>query len=300
MNGFIIADKPVGMTSSDLVVFVRRRLPRGTAIGHGGTLDPDASGVLPLCVGKGTRLFDYIIDKTKTYRAELTLGIQTDTQDATGQVISACEVQVGARELEAVLPRFVGEIEQIPPMYSAIKQGGKRLYALARRGETVQRQARKCRVDAIRYCGQTGEHSYAVEVDCGKGVYIRTLCHDIGNALGCGAHMSALRRTAAGAFTLADARTPEALADLAERGALEQALLPMDAPLNHIPAVHVGEQYRHAVRNGNRLKSEWLEAPAPEIGTIARVYLSGAFAGIGEMMPDGTVRFRAMLLEAEP
>ena len=137
MNGFLIANKPTGITSSNLVVFVRKRLPRGTAIGHGGTLDPEASGVLPLCIGSATRLFDYIIDKKKTYVAEVQLGAITDTQDATGSVIETRAVHTTEDELRGVLKEFVGEIEQIPPMYSAIKRGGKRLYQLARKGETI-------------------------------------------------------------------------------------------------------------------------------------------------------------------
>lgn len=134
MNGFLIANKPTGITSSNLVIFVRKRLPRGTAVGHGGTLDPEASGVLPLCIGSATRLFDYIIDKQKTYIAELQLGVETDTQDATGAVVRAQSVTSTEAELRAALRDFVGEIEQVPPMYSAVKRGGKRLYQLARRG----------------------------------------------------------------------------------------------------------------------------------------------------------------------
>ena len=205
MNGFLIANKPTGITSSNLVVFVRKRLPRGTAIGHGGTLDPEASGVLPLCIGSATRLFDYIIDKKKTYVAEVQLGAITDTQDATGSVIETRAVEATENDLRAVLAEFVGEIEQIPPMYSAIKRGGQRLYQLARRGETIEVEPRKCRVEGVELMGQTGENRYRIRVDCGKGVYIRTLCHDIGLRLGCGAHMASLQRTAAGVFTLENA-----------------------------------------------------------------------------------------------
>ena len=154
MNGFLNVYKPTGRTSSDLVVFVRKRLPRGTAVGHGGTLDPEASGVLPVCVGSATRLFDYIIDKQKTYVARLKLGVETDTQDATGQVVADRPVTVGEAEVRAALPRFIGEIEQVPPMYSAIKRDGQRLYKLARRGETVALAPRPCRVDDIRYLGR--------------------------------------------------------------------------------------------------------------------------------------------------
>ena len=200
MNGFLNVNKPAGRTSSDVVVFVRRRLPKGTAVGHGGTLDPDASGVLPVCVGSATRLFDYIIDKQKTYVACIRLGIETDTQDASGAVVAERPVSAGEAELRAVLPRFTGEIRQVPPMYSALKRDGKRLYKLARKGESVALEPRQCRVDAIEYLGAAGEDAYLLKIDCGKGVYIRTLCHDIGNALGCGGHMLSLQRAAAGIF----------------------------------------------------------------------------------------------------
>lgn len=297
MNGFLIANKPTGTTSSNVVVFVRKRLPKGTAIGHGGTLDPEASGVLPLCIGKATRLFDYIIDKKKTYVAEIQLGQVTDTQDATGQVTEERAVTVGADELIAVLPKFVGEIEQIPPMYSAIKRDGKRMYQLARKGETVELEARKCRVDDVRFVCCTGENRYRIEVDCGKGVYIRTLCHDIGLALGCGAHMATLERTKAGIFTLENALTREQIDALAQNGRIEEALLPLDAPLAHLPEVHVGENARHAVLNGNPLKHRWLDKPAPKGEEAVRIYLSGQFAGIGRVEDDGSIRFRAMMLE---
>lgn len=300
MNGFLIANKPTGITSSNLVVFVRKRLPRGTAIGHGGTLDPEASGVLPLCIGKATRLFDYIIDKKKTYVAEIQLGEITDTQDASGQVIERREVLVHEAELREVLKDFVGEIEQIPPMFSALKRGGKRLYQLARKGEQVELEPRKCRVDGVEYLGQTGENRYRIRVDCGKGVYIRTLCHDIGQKLGCGGHMASLERTSAGVFRIEDALTREQIDVLSANGQLKQALLPLDAPLKHLPEVRVGEAARHAVRNGNPLKPGWMESPAPAGEEAVRIYLSGEFAGIGRVESDGSVRFRAMMLEERP
>lgn len=300
MNGFLIANKPTGMTSSNLVVFVRKRLPRGTAIGHGGTLDPEASGVLPLCIGKATRLFDYIIDKQKTYVAQLQLGQETDTQDATGRVVAESPVQADEAALRAVLGEFVGEIEQIPPMYSALKRDGKRLYQLARRGETVELEPRKCRVDNVEYLGCVGENRYKIRVDCGKGVYIRTLCHDIGRRLGCGAHMTSLERTAAGVFKIENALTRDQIDALSAQGRLEEALLPLDAPLGHLPAVEVGEEARHAVINGNPLKPQWLRNPAPAGAEALRVYLSGEFAGIGRTEPDGSVKFRAMMLEVRP
>ena len=298
MNGFLIANKPTGITSSNLVIFVRKRLPRGTSVGHGGTLDPEASGVLPICVGSATRLFDYIIDKTKTYVAELQLGVETDTQDATGAVVRELPVTAAEEELREVLREFVGEIEQIPPMYSAIKRGGKRLYQLARKGETVEVEPRKCRVDAVELLEACGEHRYRIRVDCGKGVYIRTLCHDIGQRLGCGAHMASLERVQAGVFKLEDALTREQIDALAAEGRLADALLPLDAPLQHLPAVRVGESARHAVINGNPLKPRWLDAPAPDCEAV-RVYLNDIFAGIGQPQEDGSVKFKAMLLPEE-
>ena len=295
MDGFLVLNKPLGKTSSDCVVFVRKRLPRGTAIGHGGTLDPMASGVLPVCVGAATRLFDYIIDKQKTYVAELQLGVVTDTQDATGAVVETRSVNVTEADVRAALPRFIGEIWQTPPMYSAIKRGGKRLYELARRGESVEVAPRACRVDDVRLTASLGGGRYRLEVDCGKGVYIRTLCHDIGAYLGCGGHMATLERTRAGVFTLENALTLEEVDALGADG-LEARLLPMDAAIAHLSAVRVEARHRAAVRNGMPLRPEWLDAPAPQAEAV-RVYVGGEFAGIGAPREDGSVRFRAMLLK---
>ena len=295
MDGFLVLNKPLGKTSSDCVVFVRKRLPRGTAIGHGGTLDPMASGVLPVCVGAATRLFDYIIDKQKTYVAELQLGVVTDTQDATGAVVETRSVNVTEADVRAALPRFIGDIWQTPPMYSAIKRGGKRLYELARRGESVELAPRACRVDDVRLTASLGDGRYRLEVDCGKGVYIRTLCHDIGAYLGCGGHMATLERTRAGVFTLENALTLEEVDALGAEG-LKARLLPMDAAISHLPAVRVEARHRAAVRNGMPLRPEWLDAPAPQAPAL-RVYVGGEFAGIGAPREDGSVRFRAMLLK---
>lgn len=298
MNGFLIANKPTGITSSNLVVFVRKRLPKGTAIGHGGTLDPEASGVLPLCIGTATRLFDYIIDKKKTYIAEIQLGVVTDTQDATGSIVSECPVNVERAQIEQAVEGFIGDIEQIPPMYSAVKRGGKRLYQLARKGETIEVEARKCHVDSIELLEQTGENRYRLKVECGKGVYIRTLCHDIGAFLGCGAHMASLERTQAGVFSIENALTQEQIDAAYSDGTLDQHLLPLDAPIAHLPAVYLTEKARHAVINGNVLKPQWMKAPAPKTDAV-RIYLNDTFAGIGQTLDDGCVRFRAMLLPEE-
>ena len=298
MNGFLIANKPTGITSSNLVVFVRKRLPRGTSVGHGGTLDPEASGVLPICIGTATRLFDFIIDKQKTYIAELQLGVETDTQDATGEVVARAPVHATEDDLHRAITGFIGDIQQIPPMYSAIKRDGKRLYQLARKGETIEVEPRSCRVDGIDLLEKTGENRYRIRVRCGKGVYIRTLCHDIGRALGCGAHMHSLERVQAGIFTLENALDRDQIDAAYQNGTLSECLLPVDAPIGHIPAVYVDERARHAVKNGNVLRPQWLREPAPAVENV-RIYLEDQFAGIGEPLPDGSVRFRMMLLREE-
>ena len=296
MDGFLNINKPLGRTSSDVVVFVRRRLPKGTRVGHGGTLDPEASGVLPVCVGAAARLFDYIIDKQKTYVATLQLGQETDTQDATGQVVRERPVFVTEEDVRRVLGNFTGVIRQVPPMYSAIKKDGKRLYQLARKGESVEIPARECRVDGVQLMQSLGENRYLLRIDCGKGVYIRTLCHDIGQALGCGGHMATLERTAAGAFQLEDAHSLPEIDALAQEGNLESALLPMDYPIGHLLRLDLGPEQRHAVRNGNPLRVQNFDAPP---GAPVRAYLEGKFCGIMERDETGLFRFKAMLYKDE-
>lgn len=297
MDGFLNLLKPPGVSSGSVVGFARHRLPRGVAVGHGGTLDPDAAGVLPLCVGRATRLFDYIIDKQKQYVAEVRLGVETDTQDASGQIVARAPVPpVSDGELDGVLARFVGEIDQVPPAYSAIKRNGRRMYDLARRGEAVELEARRVTVHGIERLERLGEDRFLIRVTCGKGVYIRTLCHDIGRALGCGAHMSFLLRSRAGIFDCEGALSLEELDRLAGEGGLEERLYPLDAPLGHLRAVYAGPSREAYVRNGNPLRRRDYRGEA-DPGEPVRVYLDQRFAGIGEGMPDGGVRFRAMLLE---
>ena len=285
MDGFLVLNKPLGKTSSDCVVFVRKRLPRGTAIGHGGTLDPMASGVLPVCVGAATRLFDYIIDKQKTYVAELQLGVVTDTQDATGAVVEKRPVNVTEADVRAALPRFIGDIWQTPPMYSAIKRGGKRLYELARRGESVEVAPRACRVDDVRLTASLGDGRYRLEVDCGKGVYIRTLCHDIGAYLGCGGHYGDAR-THARRRVHAGKRPDAGGSGRSRRGGAQGAAFAHGHAIAHLPAVRAEARHRAAVRNGMPLRPEWLDAPAPQAEAL-RVYVGGEFAGIGAPREDG-------------
>lgn len=287
--------KPPGMSSSDVVTFVKRRLPKGTRVGHGGTLDPDAAGVLPICIGKATRLFDYIIDKQKQYIAELKLGIVTDTQDATGKILSVADAsQISSDDVRAVLPRFIGDIQQIPPAFSAIKRDGQRMYDLARQGQVVHLEARQVHVDNAEYLGQLENGGHMIRIACRKGVYIRTLCNDIGHALGVGGHMAFLLRNQAGYFDVQHSVTLEELESAYQAAGIEPLLVSLDAPLQHIPAVRVSSSYSSAIRNGNPLKPGWYDGRAEG---IVRVYLNEKFAGMGEADPHGLIRFRAMLME---
>ena len=292
MNGFLCVLKPPGMTSSDVVVRVRRRLPRGTKVGHAGTLDPEASGVLPLMIGKASRLFDYLIEKEKTYVAQLKPGFATDTQDAHGRIISGHGETVSLAQLEAVLPRFIGDIMQIPPMFSALKRDGQKLCDLARQGVEIEVQPRPTQVHAIDVMHVLADGSFMICVRCGKGTYIRTLCHDIGAALNTGAHMGLLLRTQTGMFTLDDAHTIEEIESCDD---LSSLLVAMDRPLAHVPRVDVVPWAERFVRNGNALTRKELHGQIPEEGPV-RLYLNDQFAGIGRMR-DEHMKFEAMLLE---
>ena len=295
MNGFLCVLKPPGMTSSDVVVRVRGKLKRAgfkVKVGHAGTLDPEASGVLPLMIGKASRLFDYLVEKEKTYVAQLKPGYATDTQDAHGEVIAGNGEAATRAQLEGVLPQFIGEIAQIPPMYSALKRDGQKLCDLAREGVAVEVEPRPTQVYAIELLHELADGSFIIRIRCGRGTYIRTLCHDIGMVMGTTAHMGLLLRAQTGMFTLDDAHTIEEI-DAAED--LSRLLVGMDRPLSHMPMVEVKPHAERFVRNGNVLKARELIGEAQE-GVPTRLYLGGAFAGIGRMQ-NGDMKFDAMLLE---
>ena len=292
-SGFIALDKAKGISSNAAVVRLRRLLPKGTAVGHGGTLDPDATGVLPLCVGKATRLFDYIIDRLKVYDAVLRLGRDTDTQDASGETVRESPVTAGEREIRSVLCRFTGRVMQTPPIYSAIKRDGERLYRIARAGGTVDIEPRPVEIDAIEYLGPCGEGGHRLRVSCHRGVYIRTLCADIAHAVGECGHMESLDRVQAGYFTKDMCLKEEDTVSLAGRGELESALIPMDAPLGYLPRADLAAKWEKAVRNGNPIPARlsgagWAEGPV-------RVYLDGEFCGIAQEDEKGMLAFRCML-----
>lgn len=253
MNGLLIIDKPQDYTSFDVVAVVRR-LSRQRKLGHTGTLDPMATGVLPLLLGTATRAQSLVPDTDKEYEAGFQLGLTTDTQDITGTIRERRPVSVTRKELEAVVEGFRGDILQVPPMYSAVQKNGVRLYDLARQGIEVEREARPVtihRLDVLAYDENTGMGT--LRVRCSKGTYIRTLCHDIGETLGCGGVMTSLRRTAACGFLLSDSVTLEEVRALAEAGRLTERVKPVDGLFACYPAVTVSSAQAIRFANGGAL-----------------------------------------------
>lgn len=296
--GFINVLKPPGMSSAHVVGVVRRLLG-GAKIGHAGTLDPEAAGVLPLMVGKAARLFDYMQDKEKAYVTEVAFGTATDTQDAQGVVIARGDNPPDEAAVLAALPRFTGIIWQTPPMFSALKQDGKRLYELARDGKQAEIPAREVTVHELAFRGMTERCGALLSVRCSKGFYVRTLCHDLGAAVGCPAHMRFLLRTQSGPFTLATAHTLEELRQAAEDGRLQDMLLPPEAALSHLPMMDLPRRLEKPVRNGGRL--EWArfsavhDTSAAE-GTPFGLRIDGVLSAIAQRSED-TVRVRTWLGE---
>jgi len=248
MNGIIIVDKPAGWTSHDVVAKLRGLL-KTRRIGHGGTLDPMATGVLPVFIGRATLAVEFIEAADKEYIAGIRVGLVTDTQDITGSIISEKAAQVDAAELAAIIPRFLGAQKQIPPMYSAIKLDGKKLVDLARRGITVHREARDIFISEIEL--QSGEsNEFLLRVVCSKGTYIRTLCHDIGQALGCGAVMTSLRRTRVGSFAIDKAYTLETIQNAVSTNEIERIIAPTDSIFASHKAAILNETNTQKCRNG--------------------------------------------------
>lgn len=228
-------------------------------IGHTGTLDPDAVGVLVVCLGAGTRLVEMLTDHDKEYIAVVKLGVKTDTQDLSGQVLEERPVTVSLDEVRNALQAFKGEYDQVPPMYSAIKVNGKRLYELARKGEEVERKPRRVKIDAISLLDATEfetAHTFTMEVKCSKGTYIRTLCEDIGERLGCGASMAHLTRTAVGAFHLEDALTLSQVEAARDDGTLDDRITDVDHIFRDLDMIHVTKEATKLVDNGNPFRLE--------------------------------------------
>ena len=253
MNGILLIDKAEGWTSSDGVIKLKGVL-RERRVGHSGTLDPMATGLLAVFVGRATRAVEFAEAHDKRYTAGLRLGVTTDTQDVTGSVLRSCQANVAEDELKAVLTRFTGELEQIPPMYSAIKINGQKLYDIARRGGEVERRPRHITVSGISVVGRSG-NDFVLDISCSKGTYIRTLCNDIGDALGCGGCMSSLRRTAAGDFSVSQAYTIDEVVAAAAAGEAGKLLLPTDSMFAALPRCTAGAQDERRIKNGNEIKT---------------------------------------------
>jgi len=282
-DGILLLDKPSGITSNAALGRAKRIVGIRKA-GHTGTLDPLASGLLVLCFGQATKVAGFLLDADKTYQAGLRLGVTTDSEDAEGEVVERKPVpELSEPQIEAVLERFRGPIEQVPPMHSALKHEGRRLYELARKGETVARPPRAVVIHELELTGRDGD-VLRLSVRCSKGTYVRSLARDIGDALACGAHLSALRRTASGPFEIRDAVSLEALESL-ESDQARALLLPPDAALEHLAAIELEPQQAQRLAQGQRLAG----LPASHSGRV-RIYRAGDFLGVGEMDGAGHLR----------
>ena len=280
MDGILNIHKSVGMTSFDVVAKVRR-LTGTKKVGHAGTLDPDASGVLPICVGKATKVIEFLMDKDKAYRVGLMLGKATDSQDASGKTLYEKPVLASDEEIEKTIKGFLGCTEQIPPMYSAIRVEGKRLYELARQGVEIEREPRPVtffRIDILDIKRLTDKVSVMLDVECSKGTYMRTLCHDIGEKLNCGGHMASLIRTRSGPFLLEQAHTLDDLERFIINNQSDVALLPMENALMHFPEVRLTAVEARKLMNG-------LTIAIKGGSGLCRVYHdNGSFIAIGKII----------------
>lgn len=282
-NGVLLLRKPAGFTSHDAVAKVRG-IFRQRHVGHAGTLDPMAEGLLIVLLGGATRASDYAAGHEKEYIARLRLGLTTDTQDVTGTMQRQAPGVVPEEALRAVLTQFTGRVQQVPPMYSAVQVDGQRLYKLARKGVEIERQSREIEISRLELLPRTPElapEEWMLRVRCSKGTYIRTLCADVGEALGCGGCMAALTRTVCGGFSLAQAAAFEELE--AHRDGLEAFLHPVEEVFAGLPAVTADARGAVRVRNGAFLTAhELAEGEVPPEGGLCRVYADGAFAWLGE------------------
>ncbi|MBR0366439.1 MAG: tRNA pseudouridine(55) synthase TruB [Clostridia bacterium] len=274
MNGIVVIDKPAGVTSHDVVGMVRKRFAT-RRVGHTGTLDPLATGVLVMCVGNATKAADMIANADKRYRAGLELGICTDTLDTEGTVTEQRAVNVTEADVRECILSFIGEQDQIPPMYSAIKQNGKKLYELAREGKEIEREKRRINIYSIDIIDISLPY-VTIDVHCSKGTYIRSLCDDIGRRLGCGAVMTALRRTGSAGFTTDDAYT---IAELDELSDISSALMPTDSLFSGLDEIHLNARQEKSITNGVRMT--WRDGKE---GQRYRVYAAdGRFLCVSEL-----------------
>jgi tRNA pseudouridine55 synthase len=291
VNGVLLLDKPGGLSSNQALQRVRY-LFQAQKAGHTGTLDPMATGLLPVCFGEATKFSAHLLEADKVYRTRVVLGIVTDTGDAEGEVLERREVpRLSEAEIESVLEGFRGEIDQVPPMVSALKHQGRRLYELAREGKTVARAARRVTVYHARLLGMD-EACFDLEVRCSKGTYIRTLAEDIGQALGCGAHISVLRRLATGPFGAAGMQALEILESLSGQSEREAKLLPVDVLVDHLPRLEVDDEAAGRLTHGQAAR---VESGSLGEGETTRLYLDDTFLGLGKVTGSQEVAPRRLL-----
>lgn len=280
MDGILNILKPPGMTSFDVVAYLRGLL-KEKKIGHTGTLDPGAVGVLPVCIGKATKTIEYLTDKDKVYRAELTLGTSTDTQDSYGTVLEVCEVDFTREQIYNAIMSFVGSYSQVPPMYSAVKVEGKKLYELARDGIIIEREPRKVTIYSIDIIEIKGNKAI-FDVVCSKGTYIRTLCSDIGEKLGCGGHMSFLVRTRAGRFELWDSFTLEEILEFSMDNSINCKLSTIEDVFDDLGRIDLNSYETKKLVNGAYVE---LKREGFKEGIMLRAYdVKGNFAGLSEVL----------------
>jgi tRNA pseudouridine55 synthase len=296
MNGIININKPVGMTSHDVVSFARKCLGI-KKIGHTGTLDPDASGVLPICIGRATRVAGDITAGEKKYVTVMKLGITTDTQDSTGNILEEKNVDISEEIIRNTIKSFIGSIEQIPPMYSAIKVNGQKLYELARKGIEVKREPRRIDIFGIDIRDiNLSNSTVTMEVHCSKGTYIRSLCHDIGNMMGCGGHMASLVRTRSGIFYIEEAVELGELKRFSAEGRIQELIIPIDKIYSDLPSIIVNDEGEKKLVNGNEVSVSMVRnfIPNKDISKYRVYNKNGLFLSISETTnkEDGRLVFK--------
>ncbi|MFC1684203.1 tRNA pseudouridine(55) synthase TruB [Pseudomonadota bacterium] len=292
VQGILLLDKPMGITSNAALQQVKR-LFNARKAGHTGSLDPLANGLLPICLGGATKISAFLLDADKHYRVRIQLGVTTTTADAEGEVLETRSAEgISEQDIQGVLGRFSGEIQQLPPMYSALKHKGERLYKLARQGIEVEREPRPVTIHSLQFV-EAELPEFELDVHCSKGTYVRTLAEDIGEALGCGGHVVALRRTGVGPFDTEGWVDMETLEAKAEEGfdALDKLLLPIDSAIGHWPEVRLTADTAYYLRMGQPV----MVPRAPTEGWVRLYEGEGAFIGVGEIQDDGKVAPRRLI-----
>ena len=292
MDGIINLFKPLGMTSHDMVNIMRKALGI-KKIGHTGTLDPNAAGVLPLCIGKGTRVSEYLLNVDKEYIGELSLGLATDTQDSEGKIINQSSKIVTGKDIYDSFNRFQGKIKQIPPMYSALKVNGKKLYELAREGKVVERKPRPVSIYDLNIINIIGNRKIIFYVKCSRGTYVRTLCNDIGEFLGTYGYMSYLIRIGVGDFKIEDSYSVDYIKSLDKNG-LESIICPMDKGLSHVNSIIVDEKYFNSLTNGAIVPLSENSSKVHEKNLPFKVYCNNQFIGLGKIIKKNNISYVKM------